>query len=257
MTASNIGKLLVTEINDFSCTFFGKLKVPRKEIFSPNKRAQKISNFLKPGNLFRKCLLRWQDISLCLVHIILSLCISFQIIAYKIVLVCISSSTHFFKGQRNYSFIAFLPLLLLCIEDPKIIKSLSKNFHFVKKFFLHFFLHFFLQIIFLRNFQRILLLVISYMLCYVGLCRFFSSAVHYWPLYYLCVMANEPKFLDFYVSNGQQVVKCFGYAQSFRNSFHYFMNIFVKFIQHLVFFVILVISWEQDEDHQKGLLLGS
>ena len=41
----------------------------------------------------------------------------------------------------------------------------------------------------------------------------------------------------------------------FKIPFHYVMNNFVKFIQHLVFFVILVISWEQDEDHQKGLLL--
>lgn len=170
--------------------------------------------------MFRKCLLRWQDISLCLLHIILSLRISFQIIAYKIVLVCISSSTHFFKGQRNYSFIAFLPLLLLCIEDPKNYKNLFQRTSILLKKFL--FLYFFLQIIFLRNFQRILLLIISYRL-YAVLCGSLSIfsllLLHYWPLYFLCVMANEPKFLDFYVSHGQQVVKCFGYAQFFQNSF--------------------------------------
>ena len=48
LTASNIGKLLVTEINDFSCTFFGKLQSPlerSKRNLTPNKRAQKFIIF--------------------------------------------------------------------------------------------------------------------------------------------------------------------------------------------------------------------
>lgn len=191
------------------------LKNLKRNLFSQQKSPK--TKFLKPGNLFRKCLLRWQDISLCLLHIILSLCISFQIIAYTIVLVCISSSTHFFKGQRNYSFIAFLPLLLLCIEDPKIIKISFKELPFCEE--LIFFS--FLKIIFLRNFQRILLLVIFHICCAMWVFVDFSLLLFIIGLYmFLMCDGKRAEILRFLCEQWAAGSKVLWVRTISRNSFH-------------------------------------
>lgn len=80
----------------------------KRNLFTQQKSPKKY-NFLKPGNLFRKCLLRWQDISLCLVHIILKVFVfpfkSLRIRLYWCVLVPVRISS---KGKE------IILLLLSC-----------------------------------------------------------------------------------------------------------------------------------------------